>query len=500
MLLCGREVLVLLFLCGGSSYVGGGGEAVEVVALGGEASGEVAGVALLCEAVADEGLAGREPVLEAVGDGIEAGLVVCDLLVEPADQGRDVGVPALLGVEFTLGPDSGFFPGGVTVPPAVASGGSLLSMLVGVAGLGEIPDGPACVGVLPDALAGGEVGAGLVGLGEGGFGLAQGGGPIGQADTSDGISGEGRLSAPKGGEASLLVSRERPEAIAGQGGGVGQGGIERPGGSMPVCPVPAQIVEGPGQVVGDGPDVGGLSGPGHGHVGEFPAAAVGVEVGPAGGGALGTVHGRGVAVVETIVACVLFADQQVLAVVGLERQRLVGQVDSGDDRPLGRDQPAVGSGGQGDDVVTGPVGAAALCGQFGSAQPATSLHPGSGPLVEGGHVGSPPGVKAGGVAGSHIGGPSVHGLLQGVVAFNGGVDPALMVVPGHSLANLPVAQLGQGATLRLVVLAAVLGQLGDRVGVAADQGSQGPAGADGAQLVGVAQPIRVCRRRPRCGR
>ncbi len=82
MLGCGREGLELLPLRGRSAYLGGGGEAVEVVALGGEASGEVAGVPLLFEPMVDDRLAGGEPTLETVGGAVEAGLVAGDLLVE----------------------------------------------------------------------------------------------------------------------------------------------------------------------------------------------------------------------------------------------------------------------------------------------------------------------------------------------------------------------------------------------------------------------------------
>ena len=84
---------------GSSAYLGGGGEAVEVVALGGKPVGEVAGVALLFESIADDLLAGGEPTLETVGGTVQAGLVTGDLLVETADHGRHVGVPALLGVD-----------------------------------------------------------------------------------------------------------------------------------------------------------------------------------------------------------------------------------------------------------------------------------------------------------------------------------------------------------------------------------------------------------------
>ena len=106
-------------------------------------------------------------------------------------------------------------------------------------------------------------------------------------------------------------------------------------------PVPAQVLDGLGQIVGDGPYVGGLAGPGHGHVGEFPAAAVGEEVGPLGGRPLARdgrwwrSRSRGGPPPG------LFAAQvDVLAVVGPQGQRLLGQIDGGDDGSLGGDQPA----------------------------------------------------------------------------------------------------------------------------------------------------------------
>ena len=95
---CGREALELLALQGSSAYLGGGGEAVEVVALGGKPLGEVAGVALLFEPVTDDRLAGGEPTLQTVSGAIQGGLVAGDLLVETADNGSHVGVPPLLGV------------------------------------------------------------------------------------------------------------------------------------------------------------------------------------------------------------------------------------------------------------------------------------------------------------------------------------------------------------------------------------------------------------------
>jgi hypothetical protein len=90
--------------------------------------------------------------------------------------------------------------------------------LARVAGLGQIPDPLTRFAGLPDSPAGVEVGPGLASLGQGGFHLAQGGGPIRQADTHQGVSGEGRFGVQEGGDASLLVGRERLEVLAGEAG------------------------------------------------------------------------------------------------------------------------------------------------------------------------------------------------------------------------------------------------------------------------------------------
>ena len=79
-----HDTMQLLPLHRSLAYLGGGGKAVEVVALGGNAAGEVAGVPLLFEPMADDNSAGREPTPETVSGAIEAGLVVGDHLVEPA--------------------------------------------------------------------------------------------------------------------------------------------------------------------------------------------------------------------------------------------------------------------------------------------------------------------------------------------------------------------------------------------------------------------------------
>ena len=104
MLDCRPEALELLPLRGRSAYLGGGGEAVEVVALGGKAVGEVVGVALLFEPVADDHLAGGDPAVETVSGAIQGGLAAGDLLIETADHGRHVCFPPLLGVDPALRP------------------------------------------------------------------------------------------------------------------------------------------------------------------------------------------------------------------------------------------------------------------------------------------------------------------------------------------------------------------------------------------------------------
>ncbi len=56
---------------GGLSHLGGGGETVEMVALGGEAFGEASGVSLLLESVVDDRPACGLSMLETVGGPLE---------------------------------------------------------------------------------------------------------------------------------------------------------------------------------------------------------------------------------------------------------------------------------------------------------------------------------------------------------------------------------------------------------------------------------------------
>ncbi len=139
-----------------------------------------------------------------------------------------------------------------------------------------------------------------------------------------------------------------------------------------------------------------------------------------------------------------------------------------DDGSLRGDQTATRAWRQADDPDSGPVGVAPGAHQLRAGQPPGGIHPGAGPLVERGHVGPPPRVQAGVSAGADIGGPGVHSLLEGSVSVGHGVDSAVAVVPGDRGGHVAVAQLGQRVAFSRIVLAAVLAQLVDDVGVAAD--------------------------------
>ena len=288
--------------CGQLGVSGRRAEAVEVIALCADAFGEVPGVSLLFEPVVNDGLARGLPMLETIGDPVEAGSVEGDLLVERVIMGRR-GLPTAVGRRSPVRPHPSFFSSCMAVPPTGAMIGGPLGLFPCLPGLGEVPDRSTRLGGLPDTAAGLQVGPSLLGLGQSGFGLAQGGGPIRQADADDGVPCDGGLGVQEGGQAGLLVGRKSLQALPGEGGRVGQGGVDSPGGGALGGPVPAQVVDGLGQIVGDGPHVGGLAGPGHGHVGEFPASAVGEEVGPLGGRPLATMNGGGIPVPEAVRSC-----------------------------------------------------------------------------------------------------------------------------------------------------------------------------------------------------
>ena len=82
--------------------------------------------------------------------------------------------------------------------------------------------------------------------------------------------------------------------------------------------------------------------------------------------------------------------------------------------------------------------------------------------------------------------PGVDRPLQGAVSVRERVNATLTVIPVDRVADVAVAQLGQGVTLAQIVLAAVLCQAVDHPGMPADEGSQGPARADRAHLMVVA--------------
>jgi hypothetical protein len=103
-----REGFELLSMHGSLAHLGGGRQAVKVVAFGAEALGELAGLALLFEPVVNDLSPDGLPMLETVGGPVEAGLVEGDLLVEPSDGGSDLAFPPLLGIGLPLYPHPGF--------------------------------------------------------------------------------------------------------------------------------------------------------------------------------------------------------------------------------------------------------------------------------------------------------------------------------------------------------------------------------------------------------
>ena len=180
----------------------------------------------------------------------------------------------------------------------------------------------------------------------------------------------GRLGVEEGGTPACW-SEPSAWKFPGEGGWSGRAISMAQVGRAPARPVPAQIIDGLGRVVGDGPDVGGLSGPAHGHVGQLSAAAVGEEVRPATVVALGAMNGCGVPVAEPVGGgflpvrrtCRPSSVRSTSVPAGGRRRRRW---------PAGGDQAAVGPGGEGDDPVAGPVGPPARADHSG---------PGSRPVV-----------------------------------------------------------------------------------------------------------------------
>ena len=107
--------------------------------------------------------------------------------------------------------------------------------------------------------------------------------------------------------------------------------------------------------VGDRVDGGALPGPAHLHVGQLPASAVLVDMGPPHGGPLGAMDGDGVAVGQVGGVELVGAEALEAPVVHGGGQLAAADVDGQHRAALrGHDLPA-GTGGQGDDAVPGPV-------------------------------------------------------------------------------------------------------------------------------------------------
>src|SRR3546814_15655824 len=93
-------------------------------------------------------------------------------------------------------------------------------------------------------------------------------------------------------------------------------GVGDPALAVLVGPVSLEVFDGLGVVVGDGVEGGAVTGAAHGDVAELSAAAVGVDVGPVVGCALGSVDGEGVGVVEVAVVDRLCDESEMVACVG----------------------------------------------------------------------------------------------------------------------------------------------------------------------------------------
>ena len=162
------------------------------------------------------------------------------------------------------------------------------------------------------------------------------------------------------------------------------------------------------------------------------------------------------------------------------------EVDGHDLAAFRGDDLAVGGGGEGHDPVADAVVAAAGRDEFGAGEAAVEGEAVAGEAVEGVHVRPPPGVHGRVPAGADVGVPGVHRRLQGFVGVRGDPDPVVVGVPGDGVGDLPAAELAQCFPLAGVVLADVLGQDVDDAVVAVEQGPEGAAGADRAELAVVA--------------
>ncbi len=247
---------------------------------------------------------------------VEACLQPGDFSVEQGDLGGDVSLPALLGLGFASRPHRHFFAADMTISSAGAVLSDPLSPLLFGSRVGQGADGLPSLGALPHTPPGVQLGAGSSGCLQGLFDLAQCGGPVGQADADDGGARPRLFGMDEGGNVGLLVGWKSLEPLTVEGGGLGNGGVDRPRGGTPGSPVVTQVVDGLGQVVGHAPHVGGFAGPREGHVGEFSAAAVGEQMSPVRRRSLAAMDRCRVSVAEAVPSRFLFAERHVLAIVG----------------------------------------------------------------------------------------------------------------------------------------------------------------------------------------
>ena len=164
------------------------------------------------------------------------------------------------------------------------------------------------------------------------------------------------------------------------------GGVDDPALVVGDAPVALEVVDGLAEVVGDGVDGGVVSGPAHGDVAEFSAAARGEDVGGVVGGALGSVHGEGVGVVEVMVVDHLPVQDDVSSFTGPDDEASVVRIDLGDGQLLAGHDPGGRDRGEGDDSVTGRVGPSAGGDQVGAGEVAGLVVAVAGQPVQVGHV------------------------------------------------------------------------------------------------------------------
>ena len=211
---------------------------------------------------------------------------------EPGHLRGDVGPPALFGVG-QLGRHSGrLFGGRPASSPARAVLRRPFRCSKGL-GTGQVGDGPAGFGAPVGTLPGLEVGQVLLDPAESGPAAASSSG-LARPLSLSGRRRRLRLGQGQGDDAGYVGPVEWADLAYGISV-AGQPGVDGPGRRAPGGPVPAQVVGGLGHVVGNDPGVGGLPGPAHGHIGQFPAAAVGEKVSPCSGRSLRAVDRGGVA-------------------------------------------------------------------------------------------------------------------------------------------------------------------------------------------------------------